>query len=108
VLYNGRVAARGTYEPVEPRALSIMEVFVQSLMRKNATGSIYRIWVRGLIQKMDFNLTDIPPDYQNLQRDMEFNPDDMKRLFDYGYNRSLKGEAWWTQPAVDDYQELIR
>ena len=108
VLYNGRVAARGTYEPVEPRALSIMEVFVQSLMRKNATGSIYRIWVRGLIQKMDLNLTNIPPDYQNLQRDMEFNPDDMKRLFDYGYNRSLKGEAWWTQPAVDDYQELIR
>jgi predicted acylesterase/phospholipase RssA len=49
VLYNGRVAARGTYEPVEPRALTIMEVFVQSLMRKNATGSIYRIWVRGLI-----------------------------------------------------------
>ena len=108
VLYNGRVAARGTYEPVEPRALTIMEVFVQSLMRKNATGSIYRIWVRGLIQKMDFNLTDIPPDYQDLQRDMEFNSDDMKRLFEYGYNRSVKGQAWWTQPAVDDYQEIIR
>ena len=45
VLYNGRVAARVTYEPVEPRALSIMEVFVQSLIRKNTTGSIYRTWV---------------------------------------------------------------
>jgi len=108
VLYNGRVATMGTYEPVAPRALSIMEVFVQSLIRKNATGSLYRIWVRGLIHKMAFNLTDIPPDYRDLQRDMEFNPDDMKRLFDYGYNRSVKGEAWWTQPEVDNYHELIR
>jgi len=108
VLYNGRVAAGGMYEPVEPRALSIMEVFVRSLIRKNATGSLYRIWVRGLTQKMDFNLTDIPPDYQDLQRDMEFNSDDMKRLFEYGYNRSINGQAWWTQPAVDDYQEIIR
>lgn len=107
VLYNGRVAARGTYEPVQPRALSIMEVFVQSLMRKNVTGSLYRIWVRGLIHKMDIHVTDIPPEYQDLQSDMEFNADDMKRLFEFGYNRSVNGQAWWTQPAVENYQELI-
>jgi predicted patatin/cPLA2 family phospholipase len=108
VLYNGRVAAEGTYKPVPPRALSIMEVFVRSLIRKNATGSLYRIWVRGLIHQMDFNLSDIPPEYQNLHRDMDFNPDDMKRLFDYGYKRSISGQAWWTQPEVKDYQEIIR
>lgn len=107
VLYNGRIAARGTYEPVQPRALSIMEVFVQSLMRKNVTGSLYRIWVRALIHKMDIHVTDIPPEYKDLQSDMEFNPDDMKRLFEFGYNRSVNGEAWWTQPAVENYQELI-
>ena len=108
VLYNGRVAASGKYENVEPRALSIMEVFVRSLIRKNATGSLYRIWVRGLIHQMDFNLTDIPLEYQDLHRDMDFNSAEMKRLFEYGYNRSLKGQAWWTQPAVSDYRELIR
>ena len=108
VLYNGRVAAERTYKPVPARALSIMEVFVRSLIRKNATGSLYRIWVRGLIHKMDFNLTDIPPEYENLHREMEFNSQEMKRLFDYGYKRSINGQAWWTQPEVDDYQELIR
>jgi len=108
VLYNGRVAARGTYEPVQPRALSIMEVFVHSLMRKNATSSIYQIWVRGLIHKMDIHITDIPPEYQDLQSDMEFNPDEMKRLYEYGYNRSVNGQTWWTQPAVKNYQELIK
>jgi predicted acylesterase/phospholipase RssA len=107
VLYNGRVAARGTYEPLEPRALSVMEVFVRTLMRKNTSSSIYRIWVRGLIHGMAVHITDIPPEYKNLQIDMEFNPKDMKRLFDYGYNRSIRGEVWWTQPAVKNYQELI-
>jgi predicted acylesterase/phospholipase RssA len=108
VLFNGRIAARGTYEPLEPRALSVMEEFVRTLMRKNTTSSIYQIWVRGLIHKMDIHLTDIPPAYKDLQNDMEFNPDDMKRLFEYGYNRSVNGQAWWTQPAVENYQELIR
>jgi hypothetical protein len=32
----------------------------------------------------------------------------MKRLFEYGYNRSVNGQVWWTQPAVENYQELIR
>jgi hypothetical protein len=61
-----------------------------------------------LIHRAAIHITDIPPEYKDLQKDIEFNPDDMKRLFDYGYNRSVKGEVWWTQPAVDDYQELIR
>jgi hypothetical protein len=84
-----------------------MEVFVRTLMRKNTTSSLYRIWVRGLIHKMDIHITDIPPEYKDLQSDMEFNPDDMKRLFEFGYNRSVNGQAWWTQPAVENYQELI-
>jgi predicted acylesterase/phospholipase RssA len=108
VLYNGRIAARGTYKPVEPRALSVMEEFVRTLMRKNTTSSIYRIWVQGLIHQMDIHITDIPPEYKDLQSDIEFNTDDMKRLFEYGYNRSVNGQAWWTQPAVENYQELIK
>jgi hypothetical protein len=107
VLYNGRIAARGTYKPLEPRALSVMEVFVRTLMRKNTTSSIYRIWVRGLIHGMDIHITDIAPEYKDLQNDMDFNRDEMKRLFDYGYNRSINGQVWWTQPAVENYQELI-
>ena len=107
VLYNGRIAARGTYEPVPPRALSVMEVAARTFQRKNTTSSIYRIWVQGLIRKMDIHITDIPPEYEDLQSDIEFNPNDMKRLFEYGYNRSVKGQVWWTQPAVENYQELI-
>jgi hypothetical protein len=56
---------------------------------------------------IDIHITDIPPEYEDLQSDIEFNPDDMKRLFEYGYNRSVNGQVWWTQPAVENYQELI-
>ena len=108
VLFNGRIAARGTYEPVSARALSIMEMAARTFQRANTISSIYQIWVGGLTRKLAIHITDIPPEYKNLQKDMEFNPDDMKRLFDYGYNRSVKGETWWTQPAVDDYREIIR
>jgi predicted acylesterase/phospholipase RssA len=108
VLYNGRIAARGTYEPVPARALSVIEAAARAMQRTNTTSSIYQIWVRGLTHRAAIHITDIAPEYKNLQKDIDFNPDDMKRLFDYGYNRSVKGEAWWTQPAVNDYQELIR
>jgi hypothetical protein len=108
VLFNGRIAARGTYETVAPRALSIMEVVARTFQRANTISSIYQIWVGGLTRRLAIHITDIPPGYKNLQKDMEFNRDDMKRLFDYGYNRSFKGEAWWIQPAVDDYREIIR
>jgi hypothetical protein len=93
---------------VEPRALSIMEVVARTFQRANTISSIYQIWVGGLTHRLAIHVTDIAPEYENLQQDMEFNRDDMKRLFDYGYNRSVKGEAWWTQPEVDDYQEIIR
>jgi hypothetical protein len=56
----------------------------------------------------DIHISDIPPEYKDLQSDMEFNPDDMQRLFEFGYNRSVNGQAWWTQPAVENYQELIK
>ncbi len=108
VLYNGRIAARGTYEPVPARALSVIEAAARAMQRTNTTSSIYQIWVRGLTHRAAIHITDIAPEYKDLQKDIEFNPDEMKRLFDYGYNRSVKGEAWWTQPAVNDYQELIR
>jgi len=108
VLYNGRIAARGTYEPVPARALSVIEAAARAMQRTNTTSSIYQIWVRGLTHRAAIHITDIAPEYKDLQKDIDFNPDDMKRLFDYGYNRSVKGEAWWTQPAVNDYQELIR
>ena len=108
VLFNGRIAARGTYEPVEPRALKVMEVVARTFQRANTISSIYQIWVGGLTHGLAIHITDIAPEYENLQEDMEFNRDDMKRLFDYGYNRSINGKAWWTQPAVNDYQEIIR
>jgi predicted patatin/cPLA2 family phospholipase len=108
VLFNGRIAARGRYEPVPARALSVMEVVARTFQRANTISSIYQIWVGGLTRRLAIHITDIAPEYENLQKDMEFNRDDMKRLFDYGYNRSVKGETWWTQPAVDDYREIIR
>jgi hypothetical protein len=42
-------------------------------------------WERArLIHKMDIHISDIPPEYKDLQSDMEFNPDDMQRLFEFG------------------------
>ena len=32
----------------------------------------------------------------------------MGRLFNFGYNQSIKDVAWRTQRAVDDFDELIR
>ena len=77
-------------------------------MRTNTPGSLYRVYVQALVYGINFHLTYIPPEFQPLGDSIDFNPEDMGRLFDFGYNQSIKDEVWRTQGAVDDFDELIR
>ena len=108
VLYNGDLYASGKYDPVEPTLLSIASSALSTLMRTNTLGSLYRVYVQALVYGINFHLAYIPPEFQPLGDSVDFNPEDMARLFDFGYNQSITDEVWRTQGAVDDFDELIR
>ena len=77
-------------------------------MRTNTLGSLYRVYVQALVYGINFHLAYIPSEFQPLGDSVDFNPEDMARLFDFGYNQSITDEVWRTQGAVDDFDELIR
>ena len=108
VLYNGDLYASGKYDPVEPTLLSIASSTLSALMRTNTLGSLYRVYVQALVYGINFHLAYIPREFQPLGDSVDFNPEDMARLFDFGYNQSITDEVWRTQGAVDDFDELIR
>jgi predicted acylesterase/phospholipase RssA len=108
VLHNGTLYTSGVYKPVRGRTLSIAGASLAGLMRKNTVSSIYRMWVQALIHQWGFHITFIPPDYDLTTGSFTFDQEEMRRLYDYGYERALNGDAWVGQDAVDDWHELIR
>ena len=107
VINNRPIYAKTTYEAVEPRTLSIAKASIGSLMRKNVVSSLYRLWVQALIYEMDFHLAYIPPDFKLSDNPINFDQDEMQRLFELGYNKSINGKAWDSQRATTDYTKLI-
>jgi hypothetical protein len=80
---------------------------VGSLMRKVTLGSIYRLWVMALGSGADFHISFIPPEFELSPDPLEFDPDEMQRLFELGYGRVLRGEAWETQKAPASQEEFL-
>ncbi len=56
----------------------------------------------------DFHISYIPSDYEYISDTLEFDPEDMSRMFEVGYQQSLDEAAWATQEAPADSDEIIR
>lgn len=108
LLNNGTVYNTAQYRPVEGKALAIAGASINSLMRKVTLSSLYRLWVLALSNGADFHFAYIPPDVELSDNALNFDREEMNRLFDYGYRRALAGEAWHTQRAPETREELAR
>ncbi len=107
VLYNGELYSRAEYNPVSGSILAMTGATVVSLMRKVTLGSVYRLWVTALGSGADFHISFIPPEFDLSPNPLEFDPDEMQRLFELGYGRVLRGEAWETQMAPASQEEFL-
>lgn len=107
LLNNGTLYARDVTKPVGGSTISIGLASFGSLMRKAALSSLYRLWVLALRGGADFHISFIPPDFELSENPLEFDPEEMRRLFELGEGRSRRGEAWGVQPAPRSQQELL-
>ncbi len=107
LLNNGELYSRAEYNPVSGSILAMTGATVASLMRKVTLGSIYRLWVMALGSGADFHISFIPPEFDLSPNPLEFDPGEMQRLFELGYGRVLRGEAWETQKAPASQEEFL-
>ena len=85
------------YEQVQNKLIPIAGRSIDSVVRTQGIGDLYRIYLETCRDGLDFNLAYIPADFTK-QSDDSFDPVYMQALFDMAYERSLAGYDWEKMP----------
>jgi len=85
------------WEMVHPKILPIAGVSINSLIRTQGIGDMYRIYLDCQRDGLDFNLAYIPEDF-DLKSKEDFDPVYMGKLFNLGYQLARNGYPWDKAP----------
>ncbi len=78
---------------MEPKLAPIAGRSISSLIRTQGIGDMYRIYLGARRDGLDFNLADIPDDFDEKSKEA-FDPEYMGKLFDLGYRLAKSGYPW--------------
>jgi hypothetical protein len=95
LIRNSRFDAE--WAETERRTVSIVGRAISVLLQMQGVGDTYRIFATTQRDGVDFNLAFIGADF-NEPHDKEFDTPFMRKLFDYGYQQSVKGYPWQKTP----------
>jgi hypothetical protein len=85
------------YEQVRNRLFPIAGRSIESLVRTQGIGDLYRIYLETCRDGLDFNLAYIPAEFTKESKE-EFDSQYMKELFDLAYERGKEGYDWEKMP----------
>jgi len=85
------------WETVHPKILPIASVSINSLIRTQGIGDIYRIYLDCQRDGLEFNMAFIPETFDMKPKE-EFDKDYMGKLFDLGYQMAKNGYPWVKAP----------
>jgi predicted acylesterase/phospholipase RssA len=95
VIRNGQLSSAP--EQIERELPKITARAIDSMIKISAVGDLYRINEFADRDGIDFNYVDVPPDFVAESKEA-FDPVEMRRLFDIGYELGASGSAWKTDP----------
>jgi len=95
VIRNGYLDAR--WSEVNPKLSSILLSSVDTIIRTQGLGDLYRIYLGAVRDKAKFQLAYIPADFE-LESDELFDPEYMSALFELGYEQARHGYNWSSSP----------
>ena len=95
IIRNGYMSP--TYKKVEDNLPSLAQRAFEMVTDSQGEGDAYRIYVFAEHTKSDYNLAFIPPDFKQNNKEL-FDPKDMRRLFDRGYQDAVNGYKWHKVP----------
>jgi hypothetical protein len=95
VIRNGRLEPE--WSDTERHTLSIGGRAISALIQAQGINDLQRIYQTARQDGVDFNLAYIGSDF-NYPHNENFDPEYMKRLFDYAYQLSAKGYPWHKAP----------
>ena len=95
VIRNGYLDAR--WAELELNLSSILLSSLDTLIRTQGIGDLYRIYLGALRDEAKFKLAYIPPEFKHENKEM-FDPEYMRALFDFAYERAKNGYPWASSP----------
>jgi predicted acylesterase/phospholipase RssA len=95
VIRNGLLDAR--WEHVDLNITSILMSSLDTIIRTQGLGDLYRIYLGALRDEAKYRLAYIPPDFIFESYEM-FDPEYMRALFDFGYEKAKTGYPWAKSP----------
>ncbi len=79
---------------------------VDSLIRTQGLGDMYRIYLGSMRDGLEYHLAYIPDDF-NEESEEFFDPVYMRKLFDHGYNKAKLGYPWKREPpGMDSFKQI--
>ena len=101
IIRNARLDADGA--AVNRRIFPIAGRSINSLIRTQGVGDLFRIYTLTKRDGLNFNLAYIPEDFDEKPKE-QFDPAWMRRLFDRGYEMGKAGYPWSKVP-LDSYEQ---
>ncbi len=103
VIRNGKLATES--QQVPRKTLKIVTRSLDTLMKAHSWGDIFRLYFVAARDKIEFGYVSIPDDYVASGKE-PFDPVEMKRLFDLGYDMAKTGYKWnKVPPLIGDTSE---
>ncbi len=95
IIRNGKIGP--TAKPVKRSLPNIIKRSLSTTTRAHGFGDLYRIYVITQRDQIDFNYVAIPDDYMPAGKEM-FDPKEMNRLFDLGFEMAKSSDKWHKVP----------
>lgn len=95
IIRNGKIAPDA--EQVSPKLVPIALRTIESMSRAGLWGDAYRIFAITQRDGIGFRFVSVPNDYERTS-DEPYDPDDMRRLFDIGFDVAVAGDHWKNGP----------
>jgi hypothetical protein len=95
IIRNGKISP--CYKEVRNWLGAITERSIDAITGAQTIGDIYRLYAVSVEKGNDFNLAYIPDDYASNNKEF-FDKQEMRRLFERGYQDALKGYSWCKTP----------
>ena len=105
IIRNGPV--KPTWDKVRPRLVPIASRAINTLIKAQGVGDLYRLMAFARRDRMDFNLAAIPGDFPPAPEDM-FDQAYMNRLFDFAYETARNGYPWKKYPPFFEPEPILR
>jgi predicted acylesterase/phospholipase RssA len=95
IIRNGKLGPEP--EQVRRRLPEISGRAISTMIKYAAINDLYRLYVATANAKLGFRYVAIPDDFES-QADEMFDPQEMKRLFELGYETGMAGSRWKVTP----------